>query len=292
MNSNLECILCYGRGALFLTERFALPKEKNDSLIRAVLHEIADSDFNDPPPVNARRIHEVIFSFTGEADPFREEKEKSTRYAKQLLKEFQQDRTLSGGRDPFETAVRLSIAGNIIDYGVNSRFDLNDAKEQIRRTLEEDLDTSAIAALQNAMKRAEKILYITDNCGEAVFDTLLMKDFREKITCAVRGRPTLNDVTMPEAIDSGLDKVCARLIDTGDNTPGVDLRRSSEEFLTAYREADLIIAKGQGNFETLCEEKTKNIFFLFRAKCPVVAARAGNVELGKSCIRYLNGHKE
>ena len=289
MKSNLECILCYGRSALFLTERFALPEEKKEALIRALLREIADSDFNDPPPVNARRTHEVIFAFTGEADPFKEEKDRSTAYAKLLLEQFQADPDFLKG-DSFEKRVRLAIAGNIIDYGVNSRFDLESAKDQIRATLEEDLEKESLDALRNAMEKANKILYITDNCGEAVFDTLLMQEFREKITCAVRGRPTLNDVTMAEAIPSGLDKACMRLIDTGDNTPGIDLKRSSPEFLESYRNADLVIAKGQGHFETLCEEKEQCIFFLFRAKCPVVAERAGGVPLGKSCIRIINAH--
>lgn len=287
MISSLECILCYGKGALFLTERFALSPEKKDSLIRAMLREIADSDFNDPPPVNARRVHEVIESFTGEKDPFQQEKERSTVYAKQLLEELKKDPSFFA-EDPFTAYVRLAIAGNIIDYGVNSTLDLNTAKEQIRKTFEEELDMEAVEKLRCAMEKAENILYITDNCGEAVFDTLLMENYKDKITCAVRGRPTLNDVTMLEAVPSGLDKVCRKLIDTGDNTPGIDLRRSSQEFLEAYSQADLIIAKGQGNYETLCEEKVQSIFFLLRAKCPVVVKRLGNVELGSCCIRYVN----
>lgn len=291
MKSNLECILCYGRGALFLTERFNLNEEKKEALIRALLREIADSNFNDPPPINARRTHEILFSFTGEADPFREEKERSTLYAKKLLEQLPQDPDFPA-LDSFETRVRLAIAGNIIDYGVNAHFDLDSAKEQIRTALKEDLEEDAVPRLHNAMKKAKNILYITDNCGEAVFDTLLMGEFKEKIICAVRGRPTLNDVTRAEAIPSGLDQVCTKLIDTGDNTPGIDLKRSSAEFLEAYRKADLILAKGQGNFETLCEEKEKCIFFLFRAKCPVVAQRAGGVPLGKSCIKVINGHGE
>ena len=291
MKSNLECILCYGRGALFLTERFPLSDDKKEALTRALLREIANSDFNDPPPVNARRTHEVIFSFTGVEDPFREEKERSTLYAKKVLQQIPQDPDFPAP-DSFETRVRLAIAGNIIDYGVNTHFDLESAKEQIRASLKEDLEEGVIEKLHNAMKKAKNILYLTDNCGEAVFDTLLMQEFKEKITCAVRGRPTLNDVTRAEAVSSGLDQVCARLIDTGDNTPGIDLKRSSAEFLDAYKKADLILAKGQGNFETLCEEKEQCIFFLFRAKCPVVAQRAGGVPLGKSCIKVINSHDE
>lgn len=285
MKTDMDCILCYERAAMFLAKRFALPQEQNEAMIREILRTIAESDYRDSPPVNARKLYEVIFKYSHVEDPFQPEKDRSTACALQLLPILKEE--LAGFHDYFEGVVRLAMAGNIIDYGVNSGFDLNTAHDEIKRSFKEEISLSELEIFRRKLESAKKILYITDNCGEVVFDTLLMEPYHDKITVAVRGKPILNDATRREAEESGLVRASARLIDTGDNTPGVDLRRSSAEFLDAYHSADLIISKGQGNFETLCEEK-RPIVFLLRAKCPVVVSYAKNVKLGNCLIRHVN----
>ena len=139
------------------------------------------------------------------------------------------------------------------------------------------------------MENAENILYLLDNCGEAVFDTLLVRRYRSKVTLCVKGIPVLNDVTRREVGPSGFDGIVKRVIDTGDGTPGVSLEHSSREFREAFESADLIVSKGQGNFETL-HDTDRPILFLFMAKCPLVAGML-NAELNSFQIvcRNLRG---
>lgn len=285
MKTELECILCFGKGALFLTRRYGLSYEENVKLYQSILREIADSDFKQPPPVIARKVYQLISKKTGEKDPFKKEKDLSTEHAKRLLKPLQAE--VENFADPLEGLVRLVTAGNIIDYGVDNAFDLNTAKERIVETFSEKIDMNALDLLRRALDRAKNVLYIADNCGEAVFDSLLIERYRDKMTVAVRGKPILNDVTRREAEASGLAAASKRLIDTGDDTPGVDLSRSSEEFLKAYHSADLIISKGQGNYETLCITKRPAVFLL-RAKCPVVMNSLGGVKQGSCQIHHVN----
>lgn len=285
MRTDLECILCYERAAFFLTRRFALSEERADALCKAVLREIAGSDFQDAPPVNARRVYAIIREYTGEADPFRQEKDRSTVCAKELLPTLIPE--LERFSDPLEAGVRLAIAGNIIDYGVNTAFALNTAHERIVEILNGEICRSELEFFRRALDKAKRILYITDNCGEAVFDSHLIKFFGDRTTVAVRGKPTLNDVTRREAAESGLIQAAARLIDTGDDTPGIDLRRASPEFTEAFHSADLIISKGQGNYETLCGTN-RPIVWLLRAKCPVIIRKLGNVKPGSAQILHAN----
>ena len=162
----------------------------------------------------------------------------------------------------------------MIDYGVHPDFDLNGAAAAIRSVLDAPVDLAAAAGSPRAIRRAKRILYLLDNCGEAFLDRLLLERFRDNVTLGVRGRPILNDVTRRELADSGLDGF--PVIDTGDAAPGVSLRNSSPEFLRAMENAELIIAKGQGNFESIEGGFTAApIYFLFRAKCDVIRRHLG-----------------
>jgi len=126
---------------------------------------------------------------------------------------------------------------------------------------------------KTSLKKAEKILYILDNAGEIVFDMILIEEINKEIVCAVREKPIINDVTLEDAGQVQLERV-AKVISSGSDIPGTVVSNCSDEFLKHYQEADIIISKGQGNFETLTD-KDKKIFFIFKAKCPVVTAQLG-----------------
>ena len=176
---------------------------------------------------------------------------------------------LASGSDAFINRVKLAISGNMIDYGVNPDFDLGCAEKHIREVLELPYDAAALDDLKCRIEKAENILYILDNCGEAVLDRLLLETMKDKVTIGVRGKPIINDITRKELADSALDDF--PVIDTGCNAPGAPLRMISPEFRDKMESADLVIAKGQGNFESLEGFFTaKPIYFLFRAKCPVI----------------------
>ena len=139
------------------------------------------------------------------------------------------------------------------------------------------IDTAAVAELKRRMDEAKSILWIFDNCGEAVFDRLLIEPYREKITLAVRGKPAFNDLTRAELAESGYPEGFAAggVVSNDDGVPGVVDATCGDAFRAAFASADLIIAKGQANFETMSERTDKPIAFLFLAKCPVVCREVG-----------------
>lgn len=222
------------------------------------------------PPELAALYYAFLEEKTGISDPFHREKEISTRLALRILPDL---RCLVGaGEGAFDRALLLAIGGNIIDYGATPNFDIEDAERQIRQVLTYEYDRSAAQDLHRRMDSASEILYILDNCGEAVVDRLLIERYADKITVAVRGKPILNDVTREDALASGLDFV--PIVDTGDGAPGVSLKRSSPEFLKHLTSADLVIAKGQGNFEAMADEFTASpAYYLLRTKCQVICCQ-------------------
>ncbi|OGV55617.1 MAG: hypothetical protein A2X49_02610 [Lentisphaerae bacterium GWF2_52_8] len=276
MKSTLDCIPCFVSHTLHVAKMVTDDPAVQASIVKTCLSEISKMDMERTPPEMARVIHAVIRSTTGVDDAYLKIKDESTAFALKLLPQLRED--VAKASDKFEAVVRLVIAGNIIDFGADRHFKLETAHHRILEALDAPVDTAGIARLKKAMDHARNILYLADNCGEAVIDRLLIELYAGKITVAVRGYPILNDVTRREAEMSGLDSL-ARIVDTGDATPGVSMRHSSPEFLEEFRRADLIISKGQGNFETL-NDTDRPIFFLFRAKCSVISALLGDAALG------------
>ncbi len=237
------------------------------------------------PPELAAHYFARYAELSGVADPYMEIKDRSTAIAVKLYNE------LAAQVDSFELRLKLAISGNMIDYGVNPDFDLADAEKFIREAAEMPYDTAAAADLERRINSAQRILYILDNCGEAVFDRLLLETMKDKVTIAVRGGAIINDVTRREVAASGLADF--PLLDTGCAAPGVPLPLISADFRQAMEESDLVIAKGQGNFESLEEDFTAApVYFLFRAKCPVIQKYTGSAPGSIQIIgRYLNLHR-
>ena len=236
----------------------------------SIYRGVADSA---SPPELAALYYEYFERKTGIGDPFRREKAYSTELALRLLPELRRQ-VDAAGEGAFDRALLFAIGGNIIDYGVNPDFDIDGAERQIRQVLDYEYDRESAAELRRRMESAGDIVYILDNCGEAVIDRLLIERFPGKVTVAVRGRPILNDVTREDAVASGLDFV--PIIDNGDGAPGVSLRRSSPEFVRRLRAADLVVAKGQGNFEAMGDDfHDRPAFYLLRTKCDVICDRLG-----------------
>jgi len=275
MQFTYECLPCVFKQIQQLVSKATDDSRTREKLLRAMLASMADMDWDVPPPAFSRDQQLIVNQVVGDADLFLVEKDLSTGLAKEVWEEIAEQAARE--HDPFEAALRLAIGGNIIDYGIDGSFQLSQAKSRLFEVLALPLEPSRITALQDAINKAEKIFYVLDNCGEAVFDRLLIEQFRDKVTLGVRGMPVLNDVTRRELASSGLAGY--PVVDTGDCTPGVSSRYADPAFFQAMRQADLVIAKGQGNFETM-DDYDRPIFFLFRAKCSVVAQHLGGVELG------------
>lgn len=211
-------------------------------------------------------------------DPFQEEKLLSNRIALELYKELKPKVLTSN--NPFDLALRLSIAGNIMDYGANNSFDVH---ETINEVLKASFAIDHSELLKNKIKKAKRILFLGDNAGEIVFDKLFIETImHHKVYYAVKGSPVLNDVTMNDATDVGMDWV-ADVISNGFDAPSTALNKCSEEFLNVYNSADLIISKGQGNYEGLMNVNDSRIFFLLMAKCNVIAEKL-NVKKGSFIV--------
>jgi uncharacterized protein with ATP-grasp and redox domains len=179
--------------------------------------------------------------------------------------------------------VRLAIAGNIIDFGVNGSVQDGDLERSIQESLAAEFADGQLRGFEKGVNEAEDILYLADNADEIVFDRLLIELLPvARVTVVVKGGPIINDATMEDAVAAGLPEI-VEVIDNGDDAPGTVGEACSEEFQRRFARADLVIAKGQGNFETLSESE-KHIFFILRAKCPVVARHLG-CPVGTSVLR-------
>jgi uncharacterized protein with ATP-grasp and redox domains len=228
----------------------------------------------------AQRIHRRLREMTGIDDPYRAQKDQHNRLALQLLPGLRKQ--VEASDDPLMTAAHLAIAGNIIDLGAKSGLREDEIHEAIQKTASEPLQGD-VESFRQEVKSAGRILYLADNCGEIVFDTLLIEQLGpERVTVAVRGRPIINDATLDDARTAGLDRMVP-IIGNGSDAPGTLLDDCSDEFREQFEQAGLILSKGQGNFETLSDCQ-KNIFFLFKVKCPVVAEAAG-LPIGSHALR-------
>jgi len=183
-------------------------------------------------------------------------------------------KTVKKSSHPFITTAKLAIAGNIIDFATPSEFRSGIMSDTIDKTLSNPVDPAPFELLKTNIEKADKILYIGHNSGEIIFDKIFIDELpKDKITFCVRGLPILNDALMDDAKEAGLTSM-VKVIDNGTDLPGIIPDECSAEFNNHFNEADLIIAKGPRNFETLNNSK-ENIFFLFKVKCPAVANKYG-----------------
>lgn len=280
MKTYLDCIPCLLRQAVDVLDCGNLSVPEREESIRAVLAALAQEDFASSPPALAGQIHRVLRPRTGVRDPYRAIKGRMNWFALNLMPGLQ--RKVSSSANPLATAVRLAIAGNVIDLGVAGHMKTGTTMEALHGALEAPL-LGMPRALAEAAADAEQILFLADNAGEIVFDQLLLEQLPGKnILVAVRGHPILNDATLADACATGLTKRWT-VIENGSDVPGTDLPSCSESFRQLYDEADLVIAKGQGNYETL-SNTPKHTFFLLKAKCPVIA-RDLDCEVGAMVLR-------
>jgi len=272
------CIPCFARQAVEASEMATDNPELRERIIRAALKEIARLPFDRTPPYAGVIIHRIVRKMAGDVDPYKKLK---TLYNRKALEYYPfMKKLVDDAKDRFETAVRLAIAGNNIDFGVRKNSDVIHMDKIIKDTLHAPFRINHLASFRQAVRKASRILYIADNAGELVFDRVLIEeipDFSKKVMFVVKGHHVLNDATMQDAREAGLTDL-VRVIDNGSDAPGTIVDECSEEFRKELADADLVIAKGQGNYETLSEENYRN-FFLLKAKCPVIAGDLG-VEVG------------
>jgi uncharacterized protein with ATP-grasp and redox domains len=272
MEADLECLSCFVRQSW---EAVCLATENpttRENIMRQVLYEISEIDLTVPPPVMARGLHRTIMQESGCRDPYREVKDRFNRLATELYPRVRQ--LVNGAEDPFEMGIRMAIAGNVIDVGAQSCLDEDTVLCAVKEAQEISIDQDTVDTLRRLVSQADNILYLADNAGEIVFDRILIELVGpDKVTVVVKSEPILNDATCADAVAAGLSDITG-VVANGTDVPGTFLEETTWDFRRLFHQADLVIAKGQGNYETL-DDINRSMFFLLRAKCPVVAARMG-----------------
>lgn len=252
-------------------DKFGIKEENRDAIVSKAVNEISNIDLsNSYSPEITRNILEKLKENSEIKDPYSAEKRTSN---KEMLSRYNEFKELIKNSDnPFDTALRLAIAGNIIDFGPTHKFDVEGT---IERVFQSSFAIDDSNQLRTKIEDAKSILYLADNCGEIVLDKLFLETINHpNVTFAVREKPILNDATVAEAKEIGIPGI-ARLIHNGDDTPSTLLHRVSDEFKDIYNSADLIISKGMGNFEGLMNESDPRLFYLLMIKCPVIGRMVG-----------------
>lgn len=284
MKTSLDCIPCLMRQALDAARLTTADPAVHERILRDVLRWAVDMDLNQPAPVMAQRIHRQLRAITGNEDPYRGVKDHQNTMALALTTDLRAK--IGSAADPRLAALRLAIAGNVIDLGVDGSVTETRVRDSIERALQTPLEADWNGFCKK-VDTARQILYLADNAGEIAFDRLFIEMLRPtRVTVAVRGAPVINDATRRDAQAVGLHEI-VDVIDNGSDAPGTLLDDCSPEFKERFAAADLIIAKGQGNYETL-SDASYPVVFLFQAKCPVIAAHA-RVPMGTHVLTYARG---
>lgn len=254
--------------ALRTARVLGLDEEKSKLLLRRSCFFLASTDFERTPPEISEDLYGIFGELSGNPDPYYWLKRESIKKAREIYPEL--ERRVKESADPLRTALEISLAGNMIDFGAGTMTDLA-AMESFFNSSKLEIDHYEL--FREDLKRSRKIVFIGDNAGETVFDLLLLEQIGLRVVYAVREKPIINDATVEEARLSGLEKL-AEVVSSGCGAPGTVLKSCRPDFIRMLTEADLILAKGQGNFECL-EQEEGPFYFLLKAKCEVVARHLG-----------------
>ncbi len=283
MKANLDCIPCFLNQSLEAARMATGDEEVHTEVMKKVMAHLQGVSFGSSPPEISREVHALIKKITGSDDPYKKVKEESNIAAGRLypgLKEM-----VERADDPLLAALKLSIAGNVIDFGTSNRFDIRD---MIDRMENEGMGDS-YPLFKKFLDKTESVVYLGDNAGEVFFDRLLIEklaDMGKEITYVVRANPIINDATVEDAKYAGIDSIAEVIAgDEGQaiSAPGTLLSRASPEFMDRFTDADMVISKGQGNYESL-SDVTRSMVFLLMVKCPLVARDIG-MEVGNPVLK-------
>jgi len=284
MKAHLECIPCFIRQSLEAARMTTDDEEIQTKVLQEVMKYLQNVSFTNSPPNLSREVHEIIREITGSKDPYKKVKDQSNEIAKKDYSYLK--KLVIESDDPLLMAIKLSIVGNVIDFGTTKRFNVND---MIDNTIKQEFDTSSYLQFKRALEQSETILFLADNAGEIFYDKLLLEELVKKqkqITYVVKANPIINDALVEDAKFADIDKL-AKVIewDSGQrrSSPGMILSYASENFLEIFESSDMVLSKGQGNYEGL-SDVDRDVFFMLVVKCPLVAQDI-NSEISKLILK-------
>jgi len=282
MDTALECMLCFKRMAV-REAAIACPDDPalREEIVARWEALLPRLDMDKPPPAIARRLAELVREISGCTDLYAQDKRDANDYVLRLLPSL--EKRVESQRhegDPLGLALELAIIGNYIDRGVELDFDLEKELAEVG----DSVSPEVLGSLREQLVQGASVLILGDNTGEIVLDTLLVRELTHlgcEVTYAVRSRPVLNDATMADARTVGMTELCL-VVESGADTPGTVLSRCTPEFIERMRRSDVILSKGQGNFEAL-DGLWPGVFCAFKVKCPRIARKTG-LKFGASAL--------
>ena len=276
----LECAHCLLERAINQVKLATDDSETQMNVTAAMLDFLSKSFNTEAVPSHIGTDRDLLVQEMTGRDPYEELKRISNAMALDILPELKQ--LVDESPDPssrFRRATLIAAAANAIEFDVSGRdFDLEELRGIIER-VESDLAIDEVDEFMRLCQDKTEVLYLLDNAGEVVLDMILISEIKKlglNVVAAVKGGPVLNDATMIDAKEVGLDECADKVIHTGAAAIGVNLEKNSAEFLDIFNQAELIVAKGMGNFESLTElEPHCPIVHILRTKCPPVARHIG-----------------
>lgn len=268
MKIYLDCYPCFLRQTVDAARFAGASEEQARQALQSVMGTLQQVNADANPAEIAWAVHRSIRDGLGIADPYLQQKQESTRKALELYPHFKE--RYGDGQD-MEALIRLAIAGNIIDFGMFS--EMADLQQTADRVLSQPFAIDHTKQMMARIASSSSILYLADNAGETVFDRLLIESLPIPVTYVVKGSPVLNDAIRQDALDAGLG-ACTRIIDNGSDAPGTVMHSCSPAFRQVFDDADVIIAKGQANYESLSDAGDR-VFCLLQVKCPIIADDIG-----------------
>jgi uncharacterized protein with ATP-grasp and redox domains len=269
-----ECVGCIINQSLKVADAIHADNKLKEELFTTVETMSRDFSYSNTPPEIAADVYEKMAEIANKSDLYDDMKAVATQKALSFIPLLEEKLQNSG--DKLLTATKIAVAGNVIDLAAQVVFDLEEELEKIFHT---EFSHNDFTAFETHALNAVNIVVLGDNVGEHIFDRLFIQTLQKVnpnavITYMVRGKPIINDVTMKEAKEAGFDKLC-NLVDSGVNTPGFAYNRATKEAQKLFDEADLVISKGMGNYESLSPTHRDKVCFLLKVKCNVVANSLG-----------------
>lgn len=285
-----ECIPCYLQQSINAMEKGEVDKQKRSALLKELFPLIMALPEDRSPAENSTIILHKLVELIGGYDPFEKAKKASNQQALAYLGQLEE--MVKESKDPLLTALKISVAGNVVDLGIFDDYDLSSA---IKDAMKSDFSIDDYRDFKEDLEKGDKVLIIGDNSGEIVFDKILVKQLMEmgkEVIYGVKGGFIINDATIDDAKEAGLTDL-VKVITNGNNFLGTIEKYCSREFLEWMHDSNIIISKGQANYESLesSELAGDNTYFLLKAKCPVVAAHLGvdygNIVLVKNRVKAV-----
>jgi len=265
MEVYLDCLPCILRQVLESSRMSTDNKELHDKIMVEALSKLRHYRSFQNSPELCRDISSIVKIKTGQTDPYYQIKQRDMRTALRLYPKLRS--FVDAQQDRLHWALKVAATGNVLDSAVDIGFDVEKALDA---EVSKPFSICDTQLLEQQLKTAKSLLVIGDNAGETVFDSILLEQLAHlDLTYAVRSAPIINDATLEEAQASGIDRY-AKIITSGCDAPGTLLGECNKKFLNHFYDADIVISKGQGNYETLLD-CDRDVFFLLKAKCPVLS---------------------